>query len=667
MQYAPGSTVDPRPTIHLDREACLRIERAQHREWIEADGLGGFASSTVHLCGTRRYHGLLSGHLPDGGKRHMFLARLEEELIGGERAFPISTCRYPDTFHPEGWTSIESFELNPHPCWTYRLGLATLRREILVPRGQQAVLIRWTLSGERTGLKLRVRPLFAVRALDALQLENVDLNTRAHRNGRGIDYQPYEGLPTTHLVWSVDKPAFSADPLWYRQIEYSQDIARGYDGHEDQFAPGRFDLDLELGQSVTLAASLGGEVEDPSALFDQEVARRRAFPATNLVEQLGEAGEKFLYKDSAGRPGILAGFPWFEEWGRDTFIALPGLTLSRGDLEGCRAVLAGALPFLKNGLLPNIYGRDVASSHYGSADAALWFSRAVRLYMQAGGDQGFIKGELLPALISIAEAYLRGTDLGLRVDDEGLLFAGSEELNATWMDAQYGGEPVTPRAGAPVELNALWYALLGSLEELHEGEPMREEARRWRQQADKTAESFLRRFWLPDQRHLADVWDGERADGTLRPNQILAAAMDLSPLSIGKRTDVVAAVESVLLTPRGLRTLDPRDERYVGCYQGDSKARDLAYHQGTVWPWLLGMFTEASLRVQSVDSVHVRSLAEILNDFADHITEHGLGSVAEVFDGDPPHRPAGCPAQAWSVAEVLRSLVLLEEHGICGS
>ncbi|HIG85924.1 MAG TPA: glycogen debranching protein [Planctomycetes bacterium] len=665
MQNAQGSMVDLHSTIHLDREACLRIERAQHREWFEVDGLGGFASSTVHLCPTRRYHGLLTGYLPSGGKRHMFLARLEEELIVEGRAFPISTCRYPGTYHPEGWTAIESFELDPHPCWTYRVGLATLRREILVPRGHKAVLIRWTLGGERTGINLRVRPLFAVRGLDELQHENVDLNTRAQRTGSGVDYQAYGGLPTTHLVWSLEKPAYAADPLWYRQVEYTCDIARGYGGHEDQFAPGRFDLSLEPGMSVTLAASFDAPIEDPAQLFEHEVSRRRTARTSGLLGLLEEAGEKFMYKDSAGRPGILAGFPWFEEWGRDTFIALPGLTLSRGDLDGCKAVLAGALPFLRGGLLPNIYGPDVASSHYGSADAALWFSRAARLYIKAGGDTHFIRAELQPALVSIAEAYLEGSDLGLRVDSEGLLFAGSEGLNATWMDAQYGGEPVTPRAGAPVELNALWYALLGTLEELHEGTAMRSEACAWRRQADKTSEAFLQRFWLPKEGYLADVWDGECSDSTLRPNQIVAAALDLSPLSMGKRTDVVAAVKSVLLTPKGLRTLDPRDERYIGRYQGDARSRDLAYHQGTVWPWLLGMFTEASLRVLPMNSVHVRSLTETLGGFEAHLSEYGLGSIAEVFDGDPPHRPAGCPAQAWSVAEVLRSLVLLKEHGPC--
>ena len=307
----------------------------------------------------------------------------------------------------------------------------------------------------------------------------------------------------------------------------------------------------------------------------------------------------------------------------------------------------------------------MASSHYGSADAALWFSRAARLYIKAGGDTHFIRTELQPALVSIAEAYLEGTDLGLRIDSEGLLFAGSEGLNATWMDAQYGGEPVTPRAGAPVELNALWYALLGTLEELHEGTAMQSEARSWRRQADKTSEAFLQRFWLPKEGYLADVWDGKYSDSTLRPNQIVAAAMDLSPLSMGKRTDVVAAVQRVLLTPKGLRTLDPRDERYIGRYQGDARSRDLAYHQGTVWPWLLGMFTEASLRVLPMNSVHIRSLVEILGELESHLSEYGLGSIAEVFDGDPPHRPSGCPAQAWSVAEVLRSLVLLKEHGAC--
>lgn len=662
--HAPAAyTPVPAP---LDRTACLRLEQALFREWVEGDGLSGYASSTVHLCPTRRYHGLLVAPLPGGGERHVFLSRFEEELFGDNKSFPLSTGRYPNTYAPEGFQSIESFGLCPYPTWRYQIGAVEVTREVLAVWGQHTVLVRWTRRGGPTELRLRLRPLVAFRRHHDLTRENIDLHPKAARLERGIALRPYPNLPSMAITTATPGFHFSADPVWYRNVEYPADIRRGFPGQEDLFCPGMLEIPIADGQSVVVASTIQEPPADPAALWQSEEHFRRAQwdGVHSFQDRLTLSSDAFLYRDAHGRPGILAGFPWFGEWGRDTFLSLPGMTIPAERWDLGLEVLRGALPFLQKGLLPNIYGADVASSSYRSADAALWFSRAVLLHQQACPDPAAIAAEFRDPLASIAEAYLTGTDLGLRVDAKGRLFAGSEDLNATWMDAMVHGEPVTPRSGSPVELQALWYQLLEHLAELDEGAGRQQAAQRWRSEAEKAGEVLREDFWLEEEQYLADRIDEDGvADPTIRPNAVLAAAMVHSPLKPSQRAAVVQKALDELLTPRGLRTLSPHDPEYIGRYEGGPEARDAAYHQGTVWPWLLGFLVEAALTVFPPGGARTRRLRKVVEGFSDHLSEHGLGQISEIFDGDPPHRPCGTPAQAWSVAEVLRALHLLDRSG----
>ncbi|MCZ6787373.1 MAG: glycogen debranching enzyme N-terminal domain-containing protein, partial [Planctomycetota bacterium] len=486
----------------------------------------------------------------------------------------------------------------------------------------------------------------------ALTFENAVLDTAATRFENGVSVRPYAALPSLHLTVAGDWE-FEADPAWSYGIRYPADEARGYEGQEHHFSPGCFRLTMQPGGDAVLAASVSEPALDPERLWQEETEHRKPTGADTVRERLRHSARHFLFEARGGRPSVLAGFPWFGEWGRDTFIALPGLTLARDRLEECGVVLESALEFLDGGTLPNIY-----PDHYGSVDAALWFARAVRLYERAGAPMERIREVFLPALAEVAFAYLDGigdrvSALGIRVDEEGLLHAGRPDQNPTWMDAQTQAGPVTPRHGAAVELNALLYALLAHLETI-------DPTNRWAEPRRRLGASFLKRFWLDDRQHLADVWRSGGADTAVRPNMVIAAALEWSPLDRAQRAAVVRRAEAELLTPRGLRTLSPRHPDYAPRYGGGIEERDAAYHQGTVWPWLLGFFVEASLRAFGPGPDVVARLRSHLDGFSDHLLEHGLLHVSEVFCGDAPHRPGGTFAQAWSTAELLRAYSLLD-------
>lgn len=665
------TSADRAPLLRIERDELLKLEKSLTREWLETNGLGGFASSTVLACATRRYHGLLVTPFDGTVQRHVFLSRFEETLHGDGRSEPISIARYGGCFAPHGHRSIESFELRPWPRTTYRIGGARVIREVLMPKGRQAVLVRYSVEpfeNDRPD-ELRLRPVLACRAADSQTFENLVLDPRARRFDGGVAFRPYEALPELVLSTSVPDLRFEADPLWHTGVEYPVEIERGYGGHEDLFSPGTYYLDLTETSELTIAASIDGWIEDPGALFERE-SEARALSAGRVTRDVrglqSLVAEDFLYEDQNGngRKGIVAGWPWFLEWGRDTYLSLPGLTLARGQVERCGDILEGALPWLSNGLLPNIFGKDEDDSHYGSVDAALWFVRAVRLYDIALGEDAEdndVAARFLPALREIATSYGEGACGFVVADASGLIRAGRPDLNATWMDARASDGPVTPRDGFAVEIDALWCFLLRYLEllELRAGESKKSEA--WGALRRKAYDAFRQMFWMPDHGYLADTVKDGVADAAVRPNMVLAAALEFSPLSREQRASIVEVADRELLTPRGLRTLSPKNAEYEGRYFGDQDTRDRAYHQGTVWPWLLGGYVEATLRAFGRDAKRVVAVRRLLDGFDEHLLASGQLHVSEVFDGDPPHRPGGTIAQAWSCAEILRSYWLLEQ------
>jgi predicted glycogen debranching enzyme len=661
--------------VALERDRLCELDLALTREWLETSGSGAYASSTVLGCNTRRYHGLLVAPFAGHARRHVFLTRLEdsvhavsaEPIVEERHEFALSMARYRGLFHPQGHRALQRFELAPFPRWVFRIGEQELTRELLLVRGETCVLVRYSLSGVGPPLELRARPLVAFREADALTFENLDLDTRVERRGAApcaVRIRPYAALPSMSMALSAPEARFDVDPVWYRGAEYPADLARGYDGHEDGFNPGRFRARLEPGGEALFAASLADPPADLAAAWRAESERRRervAATGARPRDRLALAADDFLYRTRERGLGVVAGFHWFAEWGRDTFISLPGLTLARGRVEECGEALLSALPHLRDGLMPNVFGRSRDDGHYGSADAALWFALACLRFERAGGDAALLRGRLAPALAEIAERYAGGTSLGIACDEGGLIRAGRADLNVTWMDARVDGAPVTPREGCAVEIEALWYSLLAHVEDIARRDGRRGDGERWRAMRERAGRTFVERFWIEPRRYLADVWNEGRRDESVRPNMVIAAALEHSPLSRAQREGVVQLAERDLLTPRGLRTLSPRDERYVGRYAGGPAERDRAYHQGTAWPWLLGFFCEAALRARGATRANVAALARILDGFDEELDRFGLNHVSEVYDGDPPHRAGGCIAQAWSAAEILRARAMLDE------
>ncbi len=674
--------------MRFTRDVCLNLEAALGRHWLETDGLGGYAASTMLACPTSRFHGLLVVPSREQPARHVFLSRFEETFHGEGREFPISSARYGGAFSPEGHHFVDRCDFEGHPRFTYRIGHVIVTREVQMLNGRPAVLLRYSARGQRKPIELHLRPLVPFRRADSLSWKNDTLNGDVECLADGIAVQPYSALPKLYVTLSGSSP-FDADPTWYQGIEYQDDLRRGYDGHDDQWSPGVLRVVLQDGDSVVVAAAIGEALDDPAGQWDREIERRahrRSAPVAehasvhdagdgtvddtvdgaaenNLRDTLDRAAAAFLYRTPEGRPGVIAGYPWFEEWGRDTLIALPGLTLARGQVEECGEILSGLLPFLREGRFPNVFGQASEDSDYKAVDPSMWFGRAVRLYCDAGGDAVRLQNDLLPALLEIARTHRASDAADLACDADGLLRAGTPTVAATWMDAVIDGRPVTPRDGQQVEVNALWYVLLDTVALLLERAGDRVAAATWASFRDQVGEAFLRRFWIPAKNRLADCVADGVVDDSVRPNMVIAAALHPSPLSAEQRGAVVELARAELLTPRGLRTLSPRYLRYRGRFQGGPSERDEAYHQGTVWPWLFGFYVEAGLRAVPADASVKLRLRALLDGFGDHLSEHGIGQISEVFDGDPPHRPGGCFAQAWSVGELLRAFALLDAGG----
>jgi len=648
--------------MRIEREELLRLDSSLGRSWLEGDGVGGFAASTVLLCATSRYHGLLVATPQGSVKRHVFLSRFEETLVAQGREFPLSMARYGGgVLHPPGHQYVSDFELRPYPTWTYRIGDVEVRREILCVRGSPTVLVRWKLVGGDAEWRLRLRPITPCREADALTFTNVYLVRDVKRIPHGVAARPYASLPAVSIT--TNRPAtFVPDAHWHRGIQFDDDIARGYGGHEDQFSPGRFEVDMKQGEEFVVAATIGERVADPAALFRAESRRRRGGTSASSGTRaaLERAAEHFVFRAPTDRLGVVAGFPWFGEWGRDTCISLPGLLLPRGKVAECGEALVALSKYLRRGRLPNRFGADPSTSEYKASDPAMWFARAVRLWELAGGDDATLRRRLYPALAEIVRGHRDSKADDVFLDDGGLLVAKSTTTAATWMDAVMDGVAVTPRSGCAVDVNALWCFLLEYVARLAKRAGKSKDAREFGAMKRRAYATFVARFWLADERRLADVWRDGVVDRCVRPNMVIAAALEFSPLATEQRAACVEVARAELLTPRGLRTLSPRDPDYRGHYEGDVRSRDGAYHQGTVWPWLSGFYVEAYLRAHGRGAASKRHVREHLDDFAAHLDERSLGQVSEVFDGDAPHRAGGAWAQAWSVAELLRAWALVE-------
>ncbi|HEY9428590.1 MAG TPA: amylo-alpha-1,6-glucosidase [Gemmatimonadaceae bacterium] len=657
------------------------------REWLEADGNGGFASGTVAGVRTRRYHALLLVATTPPTGRMVLVNGFDAWVTTEGGTFALSSQRYvPDVTHPDGLRRIASFESDPWPRWTFELDDGSVvEQEIFVPPDASAVIIAWRLPRPSSGVTLAARPLLSGRDYHALHHENPAFRFDAAVSDGRVEWRPYRGVPG---IVARSNAAYAHAPEWYRNFQYDAERERGLDFTEDLASPGIFTWDLSSGEAVWILASAGdsrdaGDAGDSRNAGDAGDSRNAGDPPRTQESAAGtvrrwraaelarrDAPSRLLRSASAytvkrgGGKTIIAGYPWFTDWGRDTFIAMRGLCLATGRLDDARDILLQWAGTVSAGMLPNRFPDAGESPEYNSVDASLWFIVAVHDFLEAGKARGrpvtgADRDALHTAVDAILDGYMRGTRYGIRCDGDGLLAAGEPGVQLTWMDARTGDQVVTPRVGKPVEVQALWLTALRIGSAFSEDRlPMLRTGSR----------AFQERFWNEVGGHLYDVIDVDHhagaVDASFRPNQILAVGGLPFPLLTGARARrVVDAVEARLLTPMGLRTLAPDDPAYVPHYRGSVRERDAAYHQGTAWPWLIGPFAEAWVRVRGGTAAAKREARErFLAPLLQHLDEAGLGHISEIADGDPPFTPRGCPFQAWSVGEALRlDLAVLAE------
>jgi len=656
--------------IAFDKDTCSDFETALSKEWLETNGLGGVSSSTLIGCNTRRYHGLLVAATQPPVGRMMLVNGLEEWVVLGDTRYYLSCHQYPGVVHPRGHENLIGFRLDPWPIWTYRLGPVVLEKALTMIHGQNTVILTYKIRKEASGAELVIRPLMTGRDFHALHKENNDLRPQADIHNGVCAVSPYHGVPTVYFHHNAREfvPGFN----WFRQMEYAREIERGLDSHEDIWSPGEFRFAFSgMQEAVFVTTTEGAGYFDSTFLLKAERQRRQTlltgWEATDdVTHHLVMAADQFLVdrRSRDGRPAgksLIAGYPWFEDWGRDTLIALPGLLLVPGRFEEAREILKTYADYSHEGVVPNRFGEGAGGAEYNTVDASLWFILAAFHYARYTKDFDFVRDHLWGTMKDIIAHYQNGTRFHIRMDLDGLIYAGQQGAQLTWMDARVGDQVVTPRIGKPVEIQALWYNALRVMDQIGSRLGEKEAAKKWMGLAEKAWASINRLFWFEEGGYLYDVVNGEERDASLRPNQIFAVSLPFESVTPDRAARLVAVVEERLLTPFGLRTLDPRDARYAPHYLGSPTARDAAYHQGTVWPWLIGPFLTAyqkvngkSTKVQS----HIRAhLALLLT----HLWEAGMGTVSEIFDGDMPHEPRGCIAQAWSVGEILR--VLREELG----
>jgi predicted glycogen debranching enzyme len=626
-------------------------------EWLETDGLGGFASGTVSGIRTRRYHALLLTATTPPAGRMVLVNGFDAWVETPSGTYSISSQRYaPDVIHPNGASLIESFDYKPWPRWRYRLtdDLA-IEQEIFVAHGESAVMLAWKIvGGDNVQATLKVRPFYSGRDFHSTQRENGSFNFAADVRNERVVCRSYNGVPG---VVAFSNGKYAHEPTWYRNFLYAEELARGLDATEDLASPGVFEFSLSQKPAVLMLAAEGHaitDIESTEARYAQvradELHRRGDFQSP-----LEQAADAYLVKRGQGKT-LIAGYPWFGDWGRDTFIALRGVCIATGRLEDARDILVQWAGVVSQGMLPNRFPDHGEEPEFNSVDASLWYIIAVNDYLVAAEKRpGFTDDchteKLRAAVEAILIGYSTGTRFGIRADSDGLLAAGEPGQQLTWMDARVDGREITPRIGKPAEIQALWLNALAIGSHF---------SGRWQLLLETGRAAFENRFWNEDAGYLADVIDCNHRAGdvdlTFRPNQIFAVGgLPLQLLSEDKARRVVAAIEMLLLTPVGLRSLAPGEPGYTAHYGGSVAQRDGSYHQGTVWPWLIGAFVEAWVRVRgNTEDAKEEARARFLPSLHRHLDEGGLGHISEICDADPSHTPRGCPFQAWSLGELLR-------------
>ncbi len=654
--------------ILIGKNICQDLSQLIQKEWIDTNGLGGYSSSTIGLVNTRRYHGLLVAAAKPPVERYVLLSSLEDAIEINNEKFSLSSHIYPGTVHPHGYEYLLQFSLDPFPTFIYEIGDTQIKKTIFLLDRENSLVISYKLLKADAPVKLEVRPLLAFRDYHALTMENSALNPSVETSKGRIKIHPYESLPPLYFCHNAvitDKSGY-----WYKNFEYIRELERGLDYREDLFSPFCLIYSFLSMNEVFLCVSTQPKREfDLSEATGQELERRikvaASFPTKDrLWSYLWQTAETFVVERRDGEKGIMAGYHWFGDWGRDTMISLNGLLLVRGKYEEAKRILLSYSHYAKQGIIPNRFPDFGETPEYNTVDASLWYINAVYDYLERSDDVETVETQLYPILKKIIKFYREGTHYNIKMDQDGLLKSGEGNTALTWMDARVRGIPVTPRHGKAVEVNALWYNALSIISELARrfGDAKLKEA--YAVLARRAKESFNQCFWNEEKGYLYDVIMEEAKDPSLRPNQIFAISLPFAVLDEKKWKQVLKVVEEELLTPFGLRTLSPKDPKYIPSYEGESERRDAAYHQGTVWPWLMGAFVTACLKAFGKSKEVKMKVKRQLDYLVEHVEDIGLGSISEIFDGEHPHTAHGCISQAWSVAELLRAYELLKSDEI---
>ena len=635
--------------IEFSKEQLVNLSFSKSREILRCSRTGAFASTTLAGLNTRKYHGLFIVPQENvDGERHLLVSSLHEAIIIDNMEFRIGIQQYRNSIvDPKGNKYLQRFVADPVPTYYFRVGKFNFTKELLFLDDSDRLIIKYTIEEPFESAKICFQPLLAFRQIHKLTFENEAADRSYQPISNGVEYCLYPGYTPVCIQSSENISHYEHQPTWFHQCEYEEELKRGYEAYEDLFNPGKITVNVK---NRELYITLGTEAIAPKnieSLFRSVMEGRTS--RSTFFNCLQNAAEQFIITKN-NKNIVLAGYPWFGRWGRDTFIALPGLTLALQKPELCKKVMDDMLDEMKDGLFPNI-GGDAQAAAYNSVDAPLWFIRCLQQYTYYTKTQKKAWNEYGKVIKNILNAYRSGSLYNIKMDGNGLIFAGEDGVALTWMDAIVEGVPVTPRTGYQVEINGLWYNALKFALEVANLADDKDFYHEWKELASDFPAIFKDTFWSKEKGYLADYVHGEYKNFQVRPNMLIVAALPYSPVSEKIRQLIVKKCMEELLTERGLRTLSPMDSDYKGFYGGSQADRDRAYHQGTCWPWLLMPFADAMIAVYQQQAYPF--LEKILYGFEPCMKEYGISTIAEIYDGDPPYRPNGCISQAWSVAALL--------------
>ncbi|MEO8403703.1 MAG: amylo-alpha-1,6-glucosidase [Chitinophagaceae bacterium] len=668
------------------KDQLQNFEEAARYESLETNGLGGWSGSSVIGLNTRRYHGLLVASIVPPVDRMVLLNKLDETIVLENKRIDLGANLFEgDVAGPQGYHFLQNFCKDIFPHWVYEAEGIQLNKTIAMIHGENTVVITYDIVKSPSSFTMELLPFISGRDYHSLLHDKSQLNEHCDFNNGLFHSRPDN---KTDIFIHVPEAGFQPNPIWIDHFHYREEKFRGHDCTEDLFSPGKFSVVLKEGDLLRIILSTEDPLaKNPYALLAKETLRRKVLstdqPADELLQQLVLAADQFIVKrnikTSVGSqvspmegvpiaigiegPGatIIAGYPWFTDWSRDTMISLPGLCLSTGRYEDAKKIITSFSQSVSMGMLPNRFQDHGGEPEYNTVDGTLWYFIAIHKYLVATNDVGFILHEILPVLKEIIDWHFKGTRYNIHVDEDGLLYAGEPGQQLTWMDARIGDRVFTPRMGKPVEIQALWYNALKIFAGLLQMNNQSDDASIVLLSAEKARQSFIEKFWYAEGKYLYDnIDENNKADNTLRPNQLLAISLPFPLLEGEKIRSVLNITKAQLYTPVGLRTLSPNDPRYVPTYEGDIWARDSAYHQGTAWSWMLGPYIDAIM----TEANGREKAMQVIKSFNYHLYEACIGSVSEIFDGNFPHRPKGCVAQAWGVAELLRVISQYELYEI---